>query len=286
MNHPFPPSFITAESLLVDVFHDEAAGLGIGRFDSEQLLKKIPASVRSTKAIKFVFDQEWRYIFGKQFHFDGNSRGFGVPHQAPLVANLVRASALADRVLTASQFRRWWQQLDIPAKHLDAIVEMLSISNVALDHDLAYEQAGLGIGSQKIDWLLKTKEKGGFLLEVKNRPGQMAREMTRRKATSPSMPSDPITDFPALFRSTTGKFLPLNETEYTQGVILFLGIKVPATALDNYFRNHLQSHLHFIALGKEDKAMGISVNLFVKSTEIADHVRFAFRWSEGADLLY
>jgi hypothetical protein len=68
MNHPFPSSFVIAESRLVDVFHDEAADLGIGRLDSEQLLKKIPVSVRSTKAIKFVLDQEWRYIFGKQFH--------------------------------------------------------------------------------------------------------------------------------------------------------------------------------------------------------------------------
>ena len=286
MSHPFPPSFVTAESHFIDVFFDETVSLGISHLDAERLLKIIPASVRSAKAIKFVLGQDWRYIYGKQFHLNGNSRGFGVPFQAPLIVNLIRATALAERVLTSSQFRRWWQQLDMPAKHLDAIVEMLAVSSVSPDHHLIYEQAGLGIGSQKIDWLLKTKEEGEFLLEVKNRPGQMAQEMTRSKASSTQFPSEPIADFSALFKSTTSKFLPLQDSTFIQGAIVFLGIKVPATALDNFFRNQLQSRFHFIALGKEDKQTGICVNLFTISPEISNRVRSVFRWREGADLTY
>jgi hypothetical protein len=285
MSHPFPPSLVTAESNLADVFMDEAVNLGFSRLDAEYLLKIIPASVRAAKAIKFVLGEDWRYIYGKQFHFDGNSRGFGIPYQAPLVVNLIRATALAERVLNTSQFRHWWQQVDMQGKHLDAIVEMLSVFSVTPDQHLSYEQAGLGVGLQKIDWLLKTKEDGNFLLEVKNRPGQMAQEITRIKTKSTPIQSEPIPDFSALFKSTTSKFLAVNDSTYTQGVILFLGLKVPATALDKFFRIRLQSHLHFIALGKENKENGICVNLLASSPEVASRVRSAFKWNENADLL-
>jgi hypothetical protein len=284
MSHPFPPSFVIAESSLADAFFDEATNLGISHVEAEQLLRIIPASVRSAKAIKFVFGQDWRYLFGKEFDFDGNSSGFGVPYQAPLLVNLVRSAKVAERVLTGSQRRRWWQQLDMPAKHFDTILETLAVFNVAPDCHLEYEKSGLGVGSQKIDWLLRSKE-GEFLLEVKNRPGQMAQEMTRMKAKSTSLPNDPIPDFFALFKSTKSKFLPIKDSTYTQGVILFLGIKVPATALENFYHHHLQSHFHFVALGKEDKEFGISVNLIASASEIADRVRSGFKWHEGADLI-
>lgn len=285
MKQPFPPSFVVAESSLVDAFFDEAANLGINRVEAERLLNIIPASVRSAKAVKFVFGQDWRYLYGKPFHFDGNASGFGVPYQAPLLVNLIRSVKLADRVLTDTQRRRWWQQLDMPAKHFDAILETLSVFNIALDSHLVYEKSGLGVGSQKIDWLLRSKDDSEFLLEVKNRPGQMAQEMTRMKAKSPSLPNDPVPDFSALFKSTKSKFFPIKDSQYTQGVILFLGIKVPTTALEVFYRNHLQSHFHFVALGKEDKEFGISVNLIASSSEIADRVRSGFKWHEGADLL-
>ena len=286
MSYPFPPSFVITESSLADAFFEEATNLGISRVEAEQLLKIIPASVRSAKAVKLVFGQDWRYLYGKQFHFDGNSTGFGVPYQAPLLANLVRSATIAERVLIGSQRRRWWQQLDMPAKHFDTILETLAVFNVSFDSHLKYEQSGLGVGSQKIDWLLKSKEDGEFLLEVKNRPGQMAQEMTRMKEKSTSLPNDPVPDFFALFKSTKSKFLPIKDSKYMQGVILFLGVKVPTTALQNFYHQHLKSHFHFVALGKEDKEFGICVNLLASSSEIADCVRSGFKWHEGADLLF
>jgi hypothetical protein len=67
---------------------------------------------------------------------------------------------------------------------------------------------------------------------------------------------------------------------------VFLGIKVPAAGLDEYFREHLQANLDFVALGTENKEAGIKVNVLAKSSAIADHVLTVFGWNEGADLLY
>jgi hypothetical protein len=198
---------------------------------------------------------------------------------------------VAERALTSSKLRRsWWSQLDRPAKHLDAIVEMLAVANVISDHSLTYEKAGLGVAHQTIDWFLKTKENGDFLLEVKNRPGQAAQEMMRIQTTrasgTHSVLGEPITDFEVLFKSTSSKFKPLSDSSCIQGVILFLGIKVPATRLDAFFHDRLQANLHFIALGKEDKETGTCVNLLGASPEIAELVLSTFGWREGADLTY
>lgn len=292
MIYPFPPKFVAAQAQLSDVFLTEAASLGISSTDAEHLFKLLPASVRSAPAVQFVLGPDWRYVFGKPFHLDGNSRGFGVPHQAPLVLDLVRATLVAEHVLTISQFRRsWWPQLDRPAKHLDAIVEMLAVANVSHDYDLAYEQIGTGIGSYRIDWLLKTKGEGNFLLEVKNRPGQSAQELMRIQKTSRttiahSNPDEPVTDFTALFKSTYNKFHSAPTSPCIQGVILFLGIKIPAADFANFFYNHLQTNLNFVAFGKEDKEVGVRVNIIATSPKIADRVLSAFGWREEADLMY
>ena len=36
MSHPFPPSFVIAESSLADAFFDEATNLGISRIEAER----------------------------------------------------------------------------------------------------------------------------------------------------------------------------------------------------------------------------------------------------------
>jgi hypothetical protein len=292
MNYQFPSSLVTDEAKLIDIFIDEAVRFGISHTDAENLFKRLPASVRSAPAVKFVLGPDWHYVFGKPFHLSGNSPGFGIPHQARLVISLVRASLVAEHALTPSQFRRfWWQQIDSPAKHLDAIVEMLAVANVTPDQCLTYEQEGLGVGSQRIDWLLKTKEDGNFLLEVKNRPGQMAQELMRiqtasRAVDAQSISDEPITDFDALFKSTSSKFLPIPDSSCTQGAVVFLGIKVPKAQFEDFFLDHLQVNLHFVALGKLDKEAGICVNLLATSLEIASRVLSAFKWREDADLTY
>jgi len=292
MGYPFPQSLITAKAKLIDIFINEAAHLGISQTNAERLFKMLPASVKSTAAVTFVFGPDWRYVFGNPFHLSGDSHGFGIPHQAPLVVSLVRATLVAEHALTSSKLRRsWWLQLDRPSKHLDAIVEMLAVTNVTPDHSLAYEQEGLGIGSYRIDWLLKTKEDGDFLLEVKNRPGQSAQELARIQTTSKEgvtklNPDEPSTNFDALFKSTFSKFLPTAVASCTQGVILFLGIKVPAAQFDHFYHDHLQTNLHFVALGKEDKESGVSVNLFATSAEIESRTLSAFSWRKDADLIY
>lgn len=68
--------------------------------------------------------------------------------------------------------------------------------------------------------------------------------------------------------------------------MVFLGIKLPAARLDEYFRQHLQGNLHFVALGKEDKAEGIRVNLLATSEDIASAVLSSFNWHASADLTY
>jgi hypothetical protein len=58
----------------------------------------------------------------------------------------------ADRAFANSPNRRtWWQELDTPPKHLDAIVEMLAVAKVSPGYERAYEQKGRRIGSHKID---------------------------------------------------------------------------------------------------------------------------------------
>lgn len=288
MTNPFPPSFIAEKAELKDIFTEEAVTLGISHMDAERLFNSLPASVKSVQAVKFSLgDPDWRYIFGKHFHI-GMSRGFGIPHQAPLVVSLIRATAIAERKLTKSQQRSWWWQIDVPGKHLDAIFEMLAISNVNPNHTLIYEQVGMGVGSQLIDWLLKLKDEHSFLLEVKNRPGQTAHELTRIKSRSKlgDHPGEPTTDFDALFKSTYSKFLPLPNPSYTQGVMLFLGIKIPAKSLAKFFQDRLQSNLDFVVLAKEDKETGIKVDLHVSSQESTHRLLEAFGWNEGADLTY
>jgi hypothetical protein len=113
MSHPFPGSVVDTEAPLIDIFVDETAAPGINRSDAEHLFGTIPASVRSAPAVRFVFSSDWRYAFGKLFLMDDGSRGFGIPHQAPLVLSLVRASLVANRVFASSANRyTWWKQLD------------------------------------------------------------------------------------------------------------------------------------------------------------------------------
>ena len=78
------------------------------------------------------------------------------------MASLVRATLVAEQFLTSKQLRQYWWRLDQPAKHLDAIVEMLTVCNISADSSLSYEQPGLGVRSNLIDWLLKTKVEGDF----------------------------------------------------------------------------------------------------------------------------
>jgi hypothetical protein len=127
-----------------------------------------------------------------------------------------------------------------------------------------------------------------YLLEVKNRPGQTAQEMTRIKSSPDAIgPVDePITDFDALFKSTYSKFLPAPDPSRTQGVILFVGIKIPAARFKKFFNDHLQTTLDFVALGKEDKESGTKIHLLARSSEVARRVLSAFGWHEGADLTY
>ena len=295
MSSLFPAYLVADEAQLIDVFISEATNFGVSQKDAERLFKILPGKVRAAPAKKFKLDQEWRYEYGKPFHLDGNSKGFGVPYQAPLVISLIRTALVAERALTQTQRRpgsAWWYQLEKPEKHFDGIVEMLAVANVNQNYSLAYEQAGLGVGSYRIDWLLQTKENGNFLLEVKNRPGQSAQELTRIQSTSrirrgsPPTVSEPIADFDALFKSSSNKFLPESTSGYIQGVILFLGIKIPSEQFAVFFHDHLQTNLHFVAIGKEDQKSGVSVNILAISPEIENNVRSAFGWSEHADLMY
>ena len=294
MSSLFPAYLVVDEAQLIDVFIDEAANFGVSHTDAERIFNILPENVRSAPAKKFKLDQEWRYEYGKPFHLDGNSKGSGIPFQAPLVVSLVRTALVAERTLAQTQRRpgsHWWYQLDKPDKHFDGIVEMLAVANVNQNYSLIYEQVGLGVGSHSIDWLLQTKEKGNFLLEVKNRPGQPAQELTRIQSRSkmivpqPNL-GEPVTDFDALFKSSYDKFLPISSASYIQGVILFLGIKTPADKFANFFHEHLEAKLHFVALGKEDKDSGIRVNLLATSQEISKHVLSVFNWNNNADLLY
>ena len=289
MSHPFPPSLVSAEAKLADVFPEEAAHLGVGLTDVDRLFRILPASVKSASAVKFTLGPDWRYVFGTPFHLRGRSRAIGTP-QAPFVASLVRATLVAEQFLTSKQLRQYWWRLDQPTKHLDAIVEMLTVWNISADSNLSYEQLGLGVSSHSIDWLLKTKVEGDFLLEVKNRPGQMAQELMRNQkdmeAGAQSITGEPVTNFEALFKSVSSKFLPISDSTCIQGAALFLGIKVPALLLNEFFHDHLQNYLHFVALSKEDKQAGALVNLLAISPEIANQVLSAFGWHEGADLTY
>ncbi len=295
MNSLFPAYFVADEAQLIDVFIKEAASLGVSNTDAERLFKMLPQKVRFAPAKKFKLGEEWRYEYGKPFHLSGNSKGFGVPYQAPLVISLVRATLVAERSLTQTQRRpgsSWWNQLEKPGKHFDGIVEALAVANVNQDYSLSYEQDGLGVGSSRIDWVLQTKENRKFLLEVKNRPGQSAQELTRIQSTSKiqgdssQINGEPNTDFNMLFKSSFDKFLPASTSAYIQGVILFLGIKIPSAQFAGFFHDHLQNNLHFVALGKEDQKSGTAINILAISPEIANDVRSAFGWFEQADLMY
>jgi len=147
MSSLFPDYLVAEEAKLFDVFLIEATNLGVSHTEAERMFKILPANVRSAPAKKFKLDQEWRYEYGKPFHLGGNSKGFGIPYQAPLVVSLVRTALVAERSLTETQRRpggSWWNQLDKPEKHFDGIVEMLAVANVNQNYSLSYEQAGGG----------------------------------------------------------------------------------------------------------------------------------------------
>jgi hypothetical protein len=276
MPHPFPPSTVTAEAPLRAVFCAEAAALGMNPDDAQRMFEALPAPVQAAPALQFSSGPDWRYAFGSPFHLAG-TLSFRIPHQAPLVASLVRAVRVAQRAIATPQlYHAWWLQIAHPAKHFDAIVEMLAVANVAPEHGLTYEPPHSGIRRRRIDWLVWTKDQGNFLLEVKNRPGHLAQELLgRQPAGATTAP-----DFAALFKSTTSKFMPVDRSVYIQGVLLFLGNRLPPAPFAAFFRDRLQANLHFVALAQEDKATGLCVDLFTASLEVEGRVIAAFRWRE------
>jgi hypothetical protein len=288
MKHPFPPNFISTEAHLSDVFIEEATRLGSSALNAERLFMILPKDVKSAPAIKFTLSPGWCYYYGEPFRLSGSSTAVGIPYQAPLVVNLVRASIVADSVLTPMQLlNSWLPQVNNPAKHLDAISEMLAVAFVNPDQHLTYEPVGLGVGSHRIDWLLTTKSEGEYLLEIKNRTGQLAQEIRRIQPQMSTgiktVPGEPNTDFDALFKSTYIKFHPVSGSTRTQGVAIFPSIKIPSGRFGIYFRNRLQANLHFVALVNKE---GTHVDILAISSEIKSQVLISFGWSEGANLLY
>jgi hypothetical protein len=60
---------------------------------------------------------------------------------------------------------------------------------------------------------------------------------------------------------------------------------VPAAQFAGFFHEHLETYLHFAALGKEDKDFGIRVNILTTLPEIKSRVLSAFGWQADADLI-
>lgn len=283
-------SFITTEVNLKEVFITEAGRLDIGLVEAERLFNFLPASIKAAPAVKHNRDSEWHYIYGAPFHLENKKIGKS-SHLVPYVSSLIRATFTAKRLLTPINFfHSWWNQLDNPSKHYDALVEMLAVSNVTFDKKLSYEQAGLGVGSQKIDWFLETNSNGDFLLEVKCRLGQLAKEMERVQQVGHDgkqvRASEPNTNFETLFKDTSCKFPPIANSSYIQGAIIFLPIQVPEVKFEKYFLDMLKNNLHFVAFGTEDYETSTKVRTYATTLEIAERVNLVFNWVSGAKFTY
>jgi hypothetical protein len=260
-----------------DVFIVEALKIGCSPEEAENLFLNLPIRLQSHK-ITQGFDQVWRYMFGTPFHLK-KGVAISLPHQMLLVSGLVRSYLVARQRLNTKQYDVWTGTTTRPDKHYDALAEMLAVSNVRQEDNLIYEPKGLGVGDKHIEWLLETKN-DGFLLEVKNRSGMLAKELDRIAEAHESMPSDPVIDLDKIFKSANNKFHPVVNAKHIQGVALFISLKIPRQQIEGYFFKHIQKQLHFVTLVRDD---GMHVNLIAVSEEVKARVLSAFRWVDDAD---
>jgi hypothetical protein len=265
--------------LIKDIFVEEAAKLGYTRSEADELLKEyLPLCFHNLEI------QGWglsdppvpSYIYGELFNVHSRP-AFGSPYNSPPLSNLIKAYFSAKKYLSHSQFNTWSGTAASKVKHMDALTEMIAIQNVDPAVTLHYES----IGIKKIDWLLQNG-KEEFLLEVKNRPGMVAKHLERISKMHKSIPYETTEDMGKLFSSTYNKFDFITNSKYIQGVSLFTSINVHKTQVESYFLEHLQDKFHFVAFAS---LYGTHVNILSTSDEIKDKVLSAFGWIDDAYFL-
>lgn len=278
-----PASFYTNSDSFEGAFRSEAIAFGIEPSVVDHIYQMVPASIKSSRAVKMIFDDCWRYHFGNAYKLENLHASSNL--ETPFFTSLIRAVLVAERVHAP---KHWWVELSNPGKHLDALFEMLAMSNVLPAAQLVYEPDGFGVGPSRIDWQV-ISENENILVEVKNRPVQIVNELKRiqnARLHGANLISEPITDFEKLFASTYSKFPPISESAQIQGALIFLNIKVPADKFASFYFERLQKYFHFVALGKEDNQAGITVNILSSTPEIVPVICSALRWKNSADLLY
>ncbi len=282
---PIPAPFVEHEQHLVDAFVAEAAPLGVSATSALESFKMLPQPLKEAPAFVFLVTGKRHYYFGEPLRLSGQGGAVGSP-QAPSVENLVRAVLAARQWLSQAQLAHFLARLGDPGKHEDALVEMLAVSRVQDGAHLEYEPPGVAVGNKRIDWLIRTRGSAELLVEVKNRIQPLVKEMMRLQpgldAGQSAIPGIPPTDFEILFRDTADRFPPAASAKRTQGVILFLNLKVPQAELRHYFEAKLRPHLHFVCLTTD----GVRAHIEADSETTAHEVAEVLCLSGGSDVTF
>ena len=282
---PFPPEFIVSRGSLQEAGRATATSLGLSANDVEEAFRRVPVPLREAPAFTSLFSPSWQYSFGDPFALSNGASAIGTP-QGPEVAHLLGVIHTAIRLLSESQLKQWFSALANPAKHLDALVEMMALATIRNDQSPIYEPENLAANCKRIDWLVPIAPDRGVLLEVKNRLGPLVQELERLKpwmeAGASSIPLEPTVAFTDLFKSTLAKFHPVGEAIHIQGVLVFLSLKVPRASLCTFFRTSLLEKLHFIAL----TANGRTVFIEAHTEQLKLQTLSALGWREDADRVF
>ncbi len=247
----------------------------------------LPPDLKASESFYCRLTDTWRYYFGSDLRVDGIAGARGTL-QAPFVESLVLAVFVAERWLAAQQLQRWLSGfIGDPAKHYDALVEMLFVCRVAPGAALRYELDDIGAPRRPIDWMVSTASGNQLLVEVKHRSGVLAEELERIAPHLDSndrsvLDEEPAPDWDRLFADTWEKFLPIESARRIQGVALFLNLKVPASGVRTYFDLVLRQRLHFVCL-VNDQLQGF---VHASRSVIKRQVLEVFRIRESMDLVF
>jgi len=246
------PQVIASINSLVDQIMLEAKELKID--DEIDLISNLPSPLIGSNAFLDKMTNLWRYEFGVPYEFQG-SLLWGTHMWVP-VTNLIKALLVVHNRLSDPEKEIYFKRLNIPGKHLEALVEMIPGDKIAIDVPIEFEVQGYGSGNKTIDWLIKPDETRNVLIDVKRRMTDFIHHMR-----DTDEPDNVEHDHELLFRSIEDKFITVDSNEQLQGVWIVTDIKQNKDKLISAFHNLDASKVHFAILGDwRDDALILSHN--------------------------
>jgi hypothetical protein len=247
-----PPDFVAETTHLYGAFRQVAESFEHPREVVEELVRDLPAGIRSSPAFLDVMTRMWRYDYGEAFDRMPNDQTVSGTNRWPAVIFLYVASFAAHLRLDSEQLKVWLARLEDPAKHLSVVIEMRPIINVPPDVPAQFEVAGRGEGNKTLDWIISPPDKRPILVDVKDRTVSLLKHLAQimpamQEGIDPPVPTAP--DPKDLFRDTVTKFRAVDRTVQLQGAWIHAGVKEDRAKLLAYFDSLDQGRFHFAILG-------------------------------------